>query len=64
MELGPVVVAIDALPRRFVGHRSFSMASLNARMRPATDGSPVTMPTELLCRKGADDHIESNEGGR
>src|SRR5438552_19024935 len=64
MKLSRVVVQMDPLTWRRPGLKSFQMASTKTRWQPATDGSPVKTPTALLCRKGADDHIEIREGGR
>src|SRR4051812_44427988 len=49
---------------RFSGHSICSMALLNERMRPSTEGSGSKAPMLLFSRNGAVDHTLMSEGGR
>ena len=53
MLLAEVVLRIPCIPGRCAGQSSLSMASSKAFIRPATDGSPVKTPSELLLKYGA-----------
>ena len=55
---------IDLTPSRCAGQSSLRIASLKAAIRPLTDGSPLKVPTELLCRNGAVAQMLTSEAVR
>src|SRR5437870_4092157 len=65
MERALVLGAPDGiLVQPFFGQSNFSTASLNASMRPATEGSPVNFPSMLLCKNGAELQRLTSDGVR